>query len=53
MLIVTDLLQDKIASVRLQGAHLAAAITGHLIQESSTNLYADFIQKVLLEQCHD
>ena len=43
-----DLLQDKIAAVRLQAAHLAASITEHLMKDSKPNstLSDEFIDDV-------
>lgn len=47
--IVMDLLQDKIASVRLQAAHLAASITEHLMKDKSQNseLANDFVENII------
>ena len=39
-----DLLQDRIAAVRLQAAHLAASITEHLMKDPNQN--DDFVYSV-------
>ena len=48
VVLVMDLLQDRIAAVRLQAAHLAASITEHLMKDPKTNsTYSDeFIDNV-------
>ena len=55
--LVMDLLQDRIAAVRLQAAHLAASITEHLMKDGYTNsAYSDeFIDNVCQrsDECHE
>lgn len=47
--IVMDLLTDKIASVRLQAAHLAASITEHLIKgkPQNTEIANEFVENII------
>ena len=51
MFLVMDLLTDKIASVRLQAAHLAASITEHLIKgkPQNTEIANEFVENVRLK----
>ena len=48
---VLELLQDKIAAVRLQASHLAASITEHLMnneEETEGSLAESFVDNVSL-----